>query len=289
MAVASGVMVYVSLVEVLHESKEKFEKSFELESYGGSLEPGQVAVCFALLSFIGGWILAVAMDKALNHFMDWKSECDECIPLSGKPLGKCDEDGQAQSKFEADTYRLVKVGWFTALALALHNIPEGLLTYVSAQTEEVGVGLGFACAIGLHNIPDGVAVAMPIFVGTNSKKKAMLYAAITGLAEPLGAAIGWMIFTAAGFQTESAVSLKTYGFLFGLTAGIMVEVAIKSLLYEAIRYDPTDKVVSWAWLFGAVLIAISLIIIDITAPANCGQLFNSTVSSLQVEFESSAQ
>ena len=57
--------------------------------------------------------------------MDWKSECDECIPLSGKPVGKCDEDAQAQSKFEADTYRLVKVGWFTALALALHNIPEG--------------------------------------------------------------------------------------------------------------------------------------------------------------------
>ena len=115
--------------------------------------------------------------------------------------------------------------------------------------------------------------------------------------------IGWMIFTAAGFETESAVSLKTYGILFGLTAGIMVEVAIKSLLYEAIRYDPLDKVVSWvsyqkflflsielliqAWLFGAVLIAISLIIIDITAPENCGEIFNSTVSSLEAEFESS--
>ena len=80
------------------------------------------------------------------------------------------------------------------------------------------------------------------------------------MAEPLGAMIGWMIFTAAGFETESAVSLKTYGILFGLTAGIMVEVAIKSLLYEAIRYDPLDKVVSWVSYQKFLFLSIELLI-----------------------------
>ena len=80
-----------------------------------------------------------------------------------------------QIRFDADTHRLVGVGWFTALALTLHNIPEGLLTYVAAQADEVGVGFGIACAIGLHNIPEGFAVAMPIFIGTKSRSKAMFF------------------------------------------------------------------------------------------------------------------
>ena len=97
-------------------------------------------------------------------------------------------------KFETDVGRITDVGIFTALALTLHNIPEGLLTFAAALSSNQTVGLGVACAIGLHNIPEGFAVAFPIQVGTKSKFKALLYAAITGLAEPLGAFIGWLIF-----------------------------------------------------------------------------------------------
>ena len=71
----------------------------------------------------------------------------------------------AQFKFEQDTFRLIRVGWFTALALTIHNIPEGMLTYVSALSSNPSVGLGIACAIGLHNIPEGFAVAFPIMIG----------------------------------------------------------------------------------------------------------------------------
>ena len=75
------------------------------------------------------------------------------------------EESVAQFKFEQDTFRLIRVGWFTALALTIHNIPEGMLTYVSALSSNPSVGLGIACAIGLHNIPEGFAVAFPIMIG----------------------------------------------------------------------------------------------------------------------------
>ena len=114
---------------------------------------------------------------------------------------------------------------FTALALTLHNIPEGLLTYVSCLSDNPSVGLGIACAIGLHNIPEGFTVAFPIKIATNSNRKAMFYAGITGLAEPLGAFIGYLMFGSSDQRTEG--NLMMFGFLFGITAGIMTEVAIK--------------------------------------------------------------
>ena len=173
-------MIYVSLVEVLHESMEKFEKAFEGnvsgESSEKSLDPGQKAVLCATSSFFIGWAIALGMDALLHKFMDVHKEGntmtpnpdseeslvatsnpDCCPPVEAKYEGPrvCDEERQAQMRFEADNARLIQVGWFTALALTLHNIPEGLLTYVSSLSENPGTGLGIACAIGLHNIPEG--------------------------------------------------------------------------------------------------------------------------------------
>ena len=108
-------------------------------------------------------------------------------------------------------------------------------------------------------------------IGTGSKSKAMFYAGITGFAEPLGACIGWLMF---GDDSSATSDNKImFGWLFGITAGIMTEVAVKSLLLESARYDPTDKIVSKAWIFGALVIGLSLIVIDATAPdqSNCAQ------------------
>jgi len=293
LAAASGVMTYVSLVEVLHESMAKFEEGYELSAHENvddngaemkkGLKPGQMAMIMASLTFFAGWFIALLMDKALHHYLDYHGDglSDVELPLNNTtPVRLCDEERQAQIRFDADTHRLVGVGWFTALALTLHNIPEGLLTYVAAQADEVGVGFGIACAIGLHNIPEGFAVAMPIFIGTKSRSKAMFFAGITGFAEPLGALIGYAIFSSGeGRDTSTAESLKAFGVLFGITAGIMTEVAIKSLLLEAVRYDPTDRIVSTAWILGALVIAASLIVINVTTPDACPlpSLTNSTL------------
>jgi len=293
LAAASGVMAYVSLVEVLHESMANFEEGYRMRAEENSTASSMkcdenrcdMALVMGTTTFFIGWIIGIVMNKALDHFMDFKTDETQCtagLPINNSgPVRLCDEERQAQIRFEADTFRLVQVGWFTALALTLHNIPEGLLTYVSAQTEDPGVGFGIACAIGLHNIPEGFAVAMPIFIGTNSKTKAMFYAGITGFAEPLGALIGYLVFSLRNADIGSADSKVTYGVLFGITAGIMTQVAIKALLLEASRYDPTDRIVSTAWVLGALIIAASLIVIDVTKP-DCDEfvsIVNATVGA----------
>lgn len=288
LASASGVMAYVSLVEVFQEGKASFKDAFdimakehvenedEIESYKlwGGMNGEALSLTCATLSFFVGWCIALVMDWALHKFMEIRddeplpedNEGDQLCTAPVAPIKLCDRETQAQIRFEADTFRLVKVGWFTALALTLHNIPEGLLTYVSSLSENPGTGLGIACAIGLHNIPEGFAVAMPIYIGTKSKAKGLLYAGITGFAEPFGALIGFLIFGDGSAKAEEeANSIVMFGVLFGITAGIMTEVAIKSLLLEAARYDPEDRVVSKAWIFGAFVIAVSLIVIDVTA------------------------
>ena len=75
---------------------------------------------------------------------------------------------------------LLILNWVTVIKRHFVEKPKikrisGLLTYVAAQADEAGVGFGIACAIGLHNIPEGFAVAMPIFIGTKSRSRAMFY------------------------------------------------------------------------------------------------------------------
>jgi len=280
LATASGVMCYVSLVEVFHEAESNFKEAFELKYPDNEKKQETLALLAATGSFFIGWVVALGMDNALHKLMASREQkYTESGPREGpdstvlytpavcEPETKgpcCDEDDQAQLKFDTDTFRIMKVGWFTALALTLHNIPEGLLTYVSCLSDNPSVGLGIACAIGLHNIPEGFAVAFPIKIATNSNRKAMFYAGITGLAEPVGAFIGYLIFGSSSEASEG--NLIMFGFLFGITAGIMTEVAIKSLLLESSRYDPLDRIVSKAWIFGAFVIGASLIVIQATTP-----------------------
>ena len=292
LATASGVMAYVSLVEVFGESRANFTESLH-ETKGEKLAE-TLGLLYASVSFFVGWGIAIGMDTALHRCMAHRKNeprnqqydpaaIDECIGELNGTTDKltsscCDEEVQAQIKFETDTFRIMRVGWFTALALTLHNIPEGLLTYVSALSENPTVGLGIACAIGLHNIPEGFAVAFPIKIGTGSSRKALMYAGITGLAEPVGALIGYALFGDNSDGSKSDSNLFMFGCLFGVTAGIMTEVAIKSLLIESTRYDPVDRIVSKAWIFGAFVIAASLVVIDATAPdtPDCVKQINAT-------------
>jgi len=186
-------MVYVSLVEVFHEAKENFEEGFKGNEHESEskLNSEQKALISATISFFIGWGIALGMDLMLHKFMDYKREeqingqghnspdsevnlitssrtnpdCCPPAPLNNYQgsLRVCDEEKQAELRFEADTFRLIQVGWFTALALTLHNIPEGLLTYVSSLSENPGTGFGIACAIGLHNIPEGIYLFLFFF------------------------------------------------------------------------------------------------------------------------------
>ena len=88
--------------------------------------------------------------------------------------------------------KLMRMGLFSALAIAIHNFPEGLATFMGAMTDPT-LGISIAVAVAIHNIPEGIAVSVPIYYATKSRKKAFWYSFLSGLAEPVGAIIGYFL------------------------------------------------------------------------------------------------
>lgn len=175
--------------------------------------------------------------------------------LTGGRPQTMDEKITLRKMFVSDHSAFTHLGYFTALALTLHNIPEGMATFAAAANNtKFGVGLAFA--IGIHNIPEGLAVALPIYIGTGSIKKALLFTCISALAEPLGGLITYAILREP--------SPWIYGILFIMTAGIMFAITLKELLPTANRYDPTNRVTSLCLFLGMVVMAGGLSIINIS-------------------------
>lgn len=162
-----------------------------------------------------------------------------------------DSDGESPEDKE-EKKRLVKMGLNTALAIGLHNFPEGLATFVAAL-EDPNVGAVLACAIAIHNIPEGLCVALPIYYATGSRMKAFLWALLSGASEIVAALLGWAVLA-------SAVDDSTYAALFGLVSGMMVIISIRELLPTAHHYDPEDTVVTYSFIAGMMLMAVSLVL-----------------------------
>ena len=147
--------------------------------------------------------------------------------------------------------RLNHMGMLTALAIGLHNFPEGLATFV-ATINDPTVGAALAVAIAIHNIPEGLCVAIPISYASEDLHKAFLLAFISGWSEIFGALLGWIILL-------DVFNPVIYGILFGLVAGMMVNICIYQLIPTAHRYDPHDVYVSNSIVIGMVIMAASLV------------------------------
>jgi len=146
---------------------------------------------------------------------------------------------------------LHKMGLLTALAIFLHNFPEGLATFVAALSD-TSVGIGIAVAIAVHNIPEGICVALPIYYSTGSKAKAFFWATMSGMSEPLGALVGY-------FALYGDTSLS-FAIVFAIVAGMMVYISIKELIPMALRYDPNDSVATSFVVLGMIIMAASLLL-----------------------------
>eukprot|EP00804_Cyclotella_cryptica_P028523 CCRYP_014793-RB/>CCRYP_014793-RB protein AED:0.26 eAED:0.31 QI:0/0/0/1/1/0.5/2/0/149 len=144
------------------------------------------------------------------------------------------------------------MGLTTATALAIHNFPEGLATFVAAL-EDPFSGAVLAIAIGAHNIPEGLCVALPIYYGTGSRWRGFFWGVVSGMAEPVAAILGWLVLA-------TTLSLEVYAVLFGLVSGIMVMISLKELLPTAHRYDPEDAVVTYCAIVGMGVMALSLVL-----------------------------
>ena len=146
---------------------------------------------------------------------------------------------------------LMKMGVNTALAIGLHNFPEGLATFVAALSDP-SVGAVLALAIGIHNIPEGLCVALPIYYATGNRTKAFLWALLSGVSEPIAALLGWAILSTSFTDT-------TYAILFGMVAGMMIIISLKELIPTAHRYDKEDTVVTHSLIVGMGIMAMSLV------------------------------
>ncbi|MEF3192201.1 MAG: zinc transporter ZupT [Campylobacterales bacterium] len=197
---SAGVMLYVSFVEILPGARHAFE----------ALTTSKEAEMAALLAFFGGMALTFAIDWAVP---------DEINPHELK------NSNQIDSALAISSSSLKKTGIVTALALALHNFPEGFATFVaSMQSSQLGIMI--ALAVAIHNIPEGMAVALPLYYATGERRRAFYYAMLSGLAEPVGALAGY-------FLLYPLLGPLTLGVVFGGVAGVMVYVSLDELMPAA--------------------------------------------------------
>jgi ZIP family zinc transporter len=145
----------------------------------------------------------------------------------------------------------MRVGLFTALAIGIHNFPEGLATFV-AGLQEPHLATAVAVAIAIHNIPEGIAVSLPIYYATGNKKKAFWLSFLSGISEPVGALIGYFIFFSFFNQT-------LFGVLFAAVAGIMVFISLDELLPSAREYGEHHLSI-YGLILGMAVMALSLVL-----------------------------
>ena len=162
----------------------------------------------------------------------------------------------AKAAADADKKHLKNMGAMTALAIALHNFPEGLATFVAALAD-MKLGLALAVAVAVHNIPEGACVAMPVYYATGSKWKGFWWSFVSGVSEPIGGLFGYLVLYG------NAMSDVAYGALFGVVGGMMVYISLKELLPTALKYDPHDRYVTNCMFAGMAVMALSLILFQI--------------------------
>lgn len=218
LAFSAGVMIYVSFVEILGKARLSLESIYDVKT----------ASIYAVVGFFAGIAFIAFLDRFLpdNHI-------------------------HSEEETSPNNQKLMRMGLFAALALGLHNFPEGLATFMGAMADPA-YGIGITVAIAIHNIPEGIAVAIPIYFATKSRKKAFFYSFLSGLAEPIGALVGYFIF-------KNLMDDHFFGLIFSSVAGIMVYISFSELIPTANEYG-NQRLTLWGIIGGMAIMAISLLL-----------------------------
>lgn len=225
---SAGVMIFISLTEILPGSREMISISYS--------ERATALITF--IAFIGGFMLTALIDKI--------------IPLRDNPHEMMRVE-QMNVDLHARDPKLLRIGAFTAIALAIHNFPEGIATFMAGMTD-MAVGISIAIAVAIHNIPEGIAVSVPVYYATGSRRKALKWSVLSGFSEPLGAVVGFFIISV--FTSDLVL-----GYVFALVAGIMVYIAFDELLPAAHKFGK-HHVAIYGLLSGIIVIGVSLILLQ---------------------------
>jgi ZIP family zinc transporter len=225
---SAGVMIYVSFVEMLSKAR--------------------ASLVVGLGSRAGAWTTAMAFFCGIAA----TAVIDRLVPSYENPHETHRVEELANSNVERRRQELMRMGVLSAIAISIHNFPEGLATFAAAIADP-GVGLSIAIAIGLHNIPEGVAISVPVFFATNDRRKAFVYSFASGLAEPVGALLGY--FFLMRFAGEALL-----GFVFAFVAGIMVFISLDELLPAAREYGE-HHLAAYGLVGGMAFMALTLLLL----------------------------
>ncbi|GAA0761248.1 Zinc transporter ZupT [bioreactor metagenome] len=222
---SAGVMIYVSMIEIFSKAKDSLISALG-ERTGNYLTVG---------SFFAGMFLIAIIDKFVPSGENPHEV--KLIPSENS------EDKSASG--------LLRTGVFTALAIAIHNFPEGLATFVSALGD-MKIAIPIAVAIAIHNIPEGISVSVPIYYATGDKKKAFIYSFLSGMSEPVGAIVGYVFL-------RNYFNDLTFGIIFAMVAGIMVFISLDELLPAAKEYGEHHLSI-YGLILGMIVMSISLLL-----------------------------
>jgi len=229
---SGGVMLYVSFTEILRKAE-----TLLVDLHGGRA---------------GAWITAGGFFAGLAAMalIDW------AVPERSNPheLTPRDElvEYQEHPGARVPEARLLRMGMFSALAIAIHNFPEGIATFLAAL-DDPGVGLAIGIAVAIHNIPEGISVSVPIYYATRNRRRAFGLSFLSGLSEPVGAAIGYLVL-------RPFMGPELLGVTFALVAGVMVYISLDELLPTAREYGAGHQVLG-GLLAGMAVMAFSLLLL----------------------------
>ncbi|MDN4754051.1 zinc transporter ZupT [Porphyromonadaceae bacterium W3.11] len=237
LGLSAGVMIYISFVELLSGSIDMMS-----EMYGE--KNGQL---YSILSFFGGVFLIMMIDFLIPEDLN-PHEIMEMKDIKGEMTEELRNEIDQKKKTSA----LMRAGLVSALVMAIHNFPEGMVTFLSAL-ENPTLALPIAIAIAIHNIPEGISVSVPIYYATGNRKKAFWISFSSGLAEPVGALIGYLIL--APFLNDTL-----FGVINAAIAGVMVYISLDELLPTAQKYGHHHHSIV-GLIIGMIIMAVSLVYI----------------------------
>lgn len=262
---SAGVMIYVSFVEILTEARKTLTAAL------GDTSGNWITVA----AFFGGILIIAVIDKLVPaadnphelHMVESMREenDDTCPPRKRKRMFRANGRAEfnqwlprmtqskthtAENSSHPHHRKLMRLGLFTAIAIAIHNFPEGIATFVAAL-KDPSLGITIAVAIAIHNIPEGIAVSVPVFFATGSRKKAFMWSVLSGLSEPLGALFAFLVFSTIMNDT-------IFGILFAAVAGIMVFISLDELLPTAREFGEAHLSI-YGMVAGMAVMAVSLL------------------------------
>ena len=225
LGLSAGVMIYISFMDLL------FDARMGIAGITGS---ERQAVLYTALAFFGGILFAALIDRLVP-------EADN--PHEAHTMAELDDPAGHHHK------KMKRMGLVAALAIGIHNFPEGIATFLSAMESPV-TGISIAVAVAIHNIPEGIAVSVPIYAATGSRRKAFAVSFASGLAEPLGALLAWVVLM-------PFLSPMTMNLIFAAVAGIMVFISLDGLLPAAREYGENHTAL-YGLVAGMVMMAASI-------------------------------